>query len=345
MLVLVPAHNEAERLPAALRSLWAQTLVPAWIVVVSDNCADATEAVARSYGAYVFRTAANVAKKAGALNQAVARLLPELRDDDRVLVMDADSALDPSFMAEASKHIAAGFSAVGGVFRGDAGGGFVGHLQRNEYARYARDIARLRGKCLVVTGTAALFRAGVLREVSWARRAGYLPVGDGRGGLYDTTALTEDNELTFALLHLRHRVISPPQCTLVTEVMPGWRALWRQRLRWKRGAIENCLQYGWTRITWKYWARQLLTATGILVSAAYLGTLALMPFFGEVRIHLFWLAVTAIFMLERAITVRYRGWRQMLLAITMYELVLDYFLQLCQAKAWLDILFRRRRDW
>ncbi len=58
--------------------------------------------------------------------------------------------------------------AVGGVFRGGPGGGFVGHLQRNEYARYARDVRRLHGKCLVVTGTAALFRARTLRVVSAA---------------------------------------------------------------------------------------------------------------------------------------------------------------------------------
>lgn len=35
-----------------------------------------------------------------------------------------------------------------------------------------------------------------------ARQGGRLPAGNGHGGVYDTTVLTEDNELTFALLHL-----------------------------------------------------------------------------------------------------------------------------------------------
>lgn len=148
--------------------------------------------------------------------------------------MDADCTLDSGFLNNAGRYLDRGYGAVGGIFSGDSGGGFVGHLRRNEYARYARDVARRNGRCPVVTGTAAAFRVEVLRRVSDARFDGRLPAGDGVGGLYDTTVLTEDNELTFALRHLAYRVVSPPECTLVTEVMPTWGALWRQRLRWKR---------------------------------------------------------------------------------------------------------------
>lgn len=51
-------------------------------------------------------------------------------------------------------------------------------------------------------------------------------------------------ELAFALLRLGHRVLSPSACTLETEVMTSWSALWTQRPGWKRGAVENCVQYG-----------------------------------------------------------------------------------------------------
>ena len=64
-------------------------------MVVADNCTDRTEDVARAGGAEVFRTVDNTHKKAGALNQVLAGLLPGLDDDDLVLVMDADSLLDP----------------------------------------------------------------------------------------------------------------------------------------------------------------------------------------------------------------------------------------------------------
>ncbi len=37
---------------------------------------------------------------------------------------------------------------------------------------------------------------------------------------------------------------SPNGCRVVTELMPTWRNLWTQRLRWQRGALENLGAYG-----------------------------------------------------------------------------------------------------
>jgi cellulose synthase/poly-beta-1,6-N-acetylglucosamine synthase-like glycosyltransferase len=296
-------------------------------------------------GVEVLETVNNTDKKAGALNQVFEVLLPTLKDEDIILVQDADSSLDRHFIEAATYYLKRGYGGVGGVFRGGAGGGFVGHLQRNEYARYARDVNRLNGKCLVITGTAAVFRVKVLREISSARLSGKLPAGNGRGGIYDTTVLTEDNELTFALLHLGYKVISPSQCTLLTEVMTNWKSLWKQRLRWKRGAVQNCFQYGLTKITWRYWGRQLVTFLGVIVSIAYLCSIAWALLIDGMHIHEFWLWVTLIFVVERVVTVRYRGWRQMLLAATMYELILDYFLQMCHVKAYLDVMVHKANNW
>jgi cellulose synthase/poly-beta-1,6-N-acetylglucosamine synthase-like glycosyltransferase len=89
-----------------------------------------------------------------------------------------------------------------------------------------------------------------------------LPPGDQR--LYDTRVLTEDNGLSLALWHLGYKIVSPKQCTLSPEVMEGWADLAKQRIRWKRGALENCRQYGLTRITLEYWYRQILSAIGIV---------------------------------------------------------------------------------
>ncbi|MBN9200083.1 MAG: glycosyltransferase family 2 protein [Microbacterium chocolatum] len=345
-VALLPAHDEADTIASAIRGLREQTAPPDWIIVVPDNCSDETETIARSEGVDVFVTEGNVDKKAGALNQVLERLLPELAYHDVILVQDADSRLDPPFVEEGLRRLAdPRYGAVGGVFRGDDRRGFVAHLQRNEYARYARDVARLRGRCLVVTGTAALFRVATLRRISEARRSGELPAGDGRGGVYDTTVLTEDNEISFAIMHLGYRILSPSACTLVTETMPTWRALWAQRLRWKRGAVENCMQYGLTRITWRYWGRQALGLLGVLVTALYLATVALALVSSSFQIHPLWLALTAVFVVERVVTVRYRGWRHMVAAATMYELVLDGFLQIVQGKAYADALTRRRRRW
>lgn len=348
VIALVPAHNEEQGIAQTVEGLRSQARVPDEIVVVADNCTDDTVKIARAYGTTVFETVGNTDKKAGALNQALRQYLPGLDDDDLLLIQDADSILDPLFIRNAEWHLdrAPNLGAVGGVFSGGPGGGFVGHLQRNEYARYARDVYRLNGKCLVVTGTAALFRAKTLRHVVRARLEGALPSGDGNGGVYDTSVLTEDNELSFALMTLDYDILSPAECRLVTEVMPTWRELWNQRLRWKRGAIENCFQYGFTNVTAPYWGRQLLTLLGVLVTFAYLGSIiyALVIDHG-LFIHPFWMGVTAVFILERIVTIRYRGWRYMALAATMYELTVDLFLQVVHAKAYLDAALNRKKAW
>ena len=76
------------------------------------------------------------------------------------------------------------------------GPGLVGQLQRNEYTRYQRYISRRRGKVFVLTGTASLFRAYALKAVADSRgdlsRA--IPVS-----VYDTLAMTEDNEMTLGV--------------------------------------------------------------------------------------------------------------------------------------------------
>jgi cellulose synthase/poly-beta-1,6-N-acetylglucosamine synthase-like glycosyltransferase len=344
VVALVPAHDEEAQIGAALASLRAQDRAPDLVFVIADNCSDGTARIARESGAVVFETRDNVHKKAGALNQILDRLLPALAPQDAVLVMDADSILAPTFLAEAVAHLQEGVGGVGGVFTGRSGGGFVGMLQRNEYARYARDVQRLGGRVLVLTGTATLFSAETLRHVVRARAAGELP---GAAQVYDTHVLTEDNELTLALLHLGYTVTSPSGCRLTTEVMESWRDLYRQRLRWKRGAIENLRDYGLTRITLPYWGRQLLTLLGVVVTAAYLVALTWsFAVHGDVALHPLWLGVTVVFMLERIVTVRSRGPVQMLLAgLLVVEMGFDVFLQGVHAKALVDAVLDRERRW
>ena len=208
LTVLVPAHNEALTLGATLDSLWGQSRPPDKVVVVADNCTDDTVEVARRHGAEVFATVNNREKKAGGLNQALSEMFPHIDRRDVAMVMDADSVIVPEFLETAMGRLEADpdLIAVGGVFAGEDGGGLVGQLQRNEYTRYRRIIARRRGKVFVLTGTASLFRAYALKAVADAR--GSLIPGD-PGHVYDTSAMTEDNEMTLALKSLGAKMISP----------------------------------------------------------------------------------------------------------------------------------------
>jgi len=57
------------------------------------------------------------------------------------------------------------------------------------------------------------------------------------------------------------------------------------------------------------------------------------------------MCVTGVFILERVITVKDAGWKQMLLSATMYELVIDFFLQAAHAKAYFDSALGRKKEW
>ncbi|WP_078615254.1 glycosyltransferase [Streptomyces sp. NRRL S-475] len=349
VIVLVPAYREVDSLPHVLEALRAQTHPADRVIVTLDPHRESRrtaelERIARAAGAEVWHSADNRHKKAGNLNGALSRLLPDVSDQDAILVQDADTYLDPHFIEVTRRKMGKGYGAVGGNFRGRSGGRLCGAFQRNEFARYARDTARKNGKVLCLTGTACLFRAGALNDVLDARRSGRLPPAE---GVYDTKALTEDNELTLALKHLHHRIVAPPRATMTTEVMETWQALAKQRLRWKRGALENLIDYGLTRYTTEGWARQLVAFLGVSVSTAYIGSVIWFLAFGSgLRIAPFWIAFTAFYAMERAITVKSRGWRVSIASmLVLPEWCFDLFLQGVHLRAIADTALRRNRIW
>ncbi|MET9951707.1 glycosyltransferase family 2 protein [Streptomyces sp. NPDC006339] len=345
LIALIPAHNEAAGITATLDSLRAQRRVPDRVVVISDNSTDDTVAVAEAAGAEVWETRHNRARKAGALNQALARLLPEPGDDAAVLVMDADSVIDREFLATAERLLTASdrLGAVGGVFYGAPGAGVLGQFQRNEYTRYGREIARRDGRVMVLTGTASVIKARALREVADAR--GDLLPGT-RGHVYDTLALTEDNELTLALKTLRWDLVSPPECRVVTEIMPSWKDLWHQRLRWQRGALENLRHYGLTSVTWRYWGQQAGIGAGTVAFFLYLLLVLITAVTNTWGWHPLWLAVGGLFLVERLLTVWRAGGPARLLALPLIpELLYDAFIQAIFVRSLLDILRGRTARW
>jgi cellulose synthase/poly-beta-1,6-N-acetylglucosamine synthase-like glycosyltransferase len=335
VIALLPAHNEAESIAATLAALRDQTRVPDVVIVICDNCTDDTARIAAEHGATVWSTEGNSHKKAGALNFALERVLPGLDDQDAVLIQDADSFLDPDFVAVTAAKLDQGYAAVGGNFYARAGGGLCGAFQRNEYARYARDNARKHGRVLCITGVGTLFRVSALRAVAAAIADGRLP-DSGGGFVYSYATLTK---------HLGFRFVCPKNATMSTEAMLTWRDLGKQRLRWKRGAFEDLLSYGLTRHTLKGWGLQLVSAVGVAATLIYVGTLILAPWLGF-HPKLWFLSITLIYALERVITVSARGWKiQVFSAAVFPEWFYDLFLQAVQIRALWGAAWRTSKSW
>ncbi|HEY2576536.1 MAG TPA: glycosyltransferase [Streptosporangiaceae bacterium] len=254
IVALVPAHNEAAAIGATIASLRRQTHPPDRIIVVADNCTDDTEDLSLLHGAEVLTTVGNTARKAGALNQALRQVLPGLGRADFVLAMDADSQLNADWIRHATGALRRDrwLGGVCGTYSGEPGQGVLLQLQRNEFVRAARMVGR-RADLWVLSGTGTMFRVPVLREV--ARERGRTLPGL-PGEYYCSASITEDYEITLALKTLGYRCLCPPGCTALTELMPTWRHLFRQRLRWQSGTLTALRRYGFTRATRANWVRQ-----------------------------------------------------------------------------------------
>jgi len=321
--VLIPAHNEAASIEDTLRSVAMQTKAADRVFVIADNCTDDTARLAREAGAEVIETVGNTEKKAGALNQFLERWLPVMADECMIVVQDADTQLARKFIETAARELDRGAGACGGVFYGAPGSGLLGQLQRQEFTRYARQLGRNMGKARVLTGTGTAFRAAALKHLLSARRSGQLPGGT---GVYTTSSLTEDGEITLALKTLGHQCVSPEECSVTTEIMPTIPQLWKQRTRWQRGALEDLRTYGLTRVTTPYILRQFLMALSVM--AFLLWWVSAPGIISANGVHLSWLwtSISALFVVERVVTVRKGGWKAMLLAFAMLpELIYDLF--------------------
>jgi biofilm PGA synthesis N-glycosyltransferase PgaC len=344
--VLIPAHNEESLIANTIVSLREQDRAPERIVVIADNCTDATVEVAKKLGVEVFETVDNQEKKAGALNQFLRILLPTLGENDTVMVMDADTVLRQGFIGSAVKHFVddRGLSAVGGLFFGEERKGLLAQIQKNEYTRYSREINRRRGRVFVLTGTASIFRAKSLRTVA-EQRGKLLPGTSGQ--VYDTHALTEDNELTLALKSLGALMLSPAECMVETELMPNLGALWRQRLRWERGAMENIATYGITSTTARYWSQQLGLAYSVFALWTYFLLIVLQLVSSDTWVwYPFWIITALVFVAEKVWTVRKGDLKGKLLASTLViELLYETFLGIIFVKGVFDMAFKKQAHW
>lgn len=341
VVALVPARNEGESIQDTVNALFAQTHRFDQIVVVTNNCTDdgATARLAQESGAEVIDAGVQKHYKAGALNSALDLILPDLSDDDFVLIQDADTVLNPDFVRAG---LAAMRDDVGGVcarYDMQAPHSVLEQLQANEFTRSRRKITRDRSTVKIPVGIATLFRVKTIRAVIEARSTGVLP---GSATFYNLESLCEDYRLTLDLKMLGYRLVSPPDCRPKTHAMPTLKKLWGQRVRWTEGAKNDLRDLGWNPVTRPYilaqWNR-LLAMLSPFVYVAYLLSLELT--YGRIVWELPWLTVNAIVAVERVVTVRRGGWKAMALAaLILPEMAYDWFL----AATYLSGLMRHLRS-
>ncbi len=337
---LIPAWNEEKFIAATIEGLGRQTRPPDLIVVIANNCTDDTAAAARAAGAEVIEMPHNPHRKGGALNYGIETLLASLADKDRIFVMDADTVVVPRWFELAGAAMDAdpdGRTVVSGRYACKTQYGLIGLLQRAEFARECRMIDRRGDRTHILVGTSTLLPVAMLREVIAARREGRLPAGY----VYLPGSLTEDFELTLAAKTLGWKTVSPHGCDAITDVMPTWKMLWHQRIRWMQGGVEDLRRYGWTKTTLPFHVRRSWILFGLAAMWLFYATvLATWASSGTVITSLPWALLTAVFIADRVAGVRAQGTRCMLFAALLIpEILYNMFAQFVYATA----LFRAFR--
>lgn len=119
-IILIPAHNEELLLGDILQDLQHQ-FYPAdhyEIVVIADNCTDKTAEIATAAGAITLvRNDLTNRGKGQALNWAIQEQLSHWsRSWDALVIMDADSILNPDFLWFMDERLQQGYQAIQGYY-------------------------------------------------------------------------------------------------------------------------------------------------------------------------------------------------------------------------------------
>lgn len=215
--VLIPAHDEADQLPHTLHSVFAADYPASHlrVLVVADNCTDATAEVAISYGAdCVIRTDPAHCGKGYALAYGLPQAMPGA---EAVIVLDADCTISADFLRRMSDRLRTADAVQSAVVSTNTASpaGYVAAVGSAIDNTTAAGLDTLR--CRVpLRGTGMGFRRQVLDRLPWG---GFGP--------------TEDAEYAAALAANRVRVRFAPGAEVRCEAPADGRAFAVQRRRWR----------------------------------------------------------------------------------------------------------------
>jgi len=110
-LVLVPAHDEELVIGRCLTAIRADRKPGDEILVVADRCTDGTSRIARAHGAKVLERSEDQEPGRAAARHAGLEFARGL-EWDAVVMLDADSVIEPGFFAACERTLASGARAV-----------------------------------------------------------------------------------------------------------------------------------------------------------------------------------------------------------------------------------------
>jgi 1,2-diacylglycerol 3-beta-glucosyltransferase len=246
--IVIPAHNEEVVIESTVRRL--KDLRGRWVAyVMNDGSADRTSALAHEAAAgdprirVIDRDPAIAGQGKGEVLNHAYRLISEqvvsggdtllgdTPDDVVICVVDADGWLEP----HALEHVAPLMAdpRVGGVQlpvrMWNATDSYLTLMQDAEFLSFGRLVQAGRDP----VGSVGLGGNGQFVRLAALQQQGRAPW---------SRCLTEDLDLSMALISQGWRLRFCPHAAVAQQGLPGWRALLRQRTRWIQGHY-SCWQH------------------------------------------------------------------------------------------------------
>ncbi len=229
---IVPAYNEENSIGETLQSLLALDY-PAekvQLIVVNDGSTDRTrQKVEESIRSHPQREILLLNQvnmgKGKALNSGLEKAKGEF-----YACLDADSFVSPNALREMLPYFAEeNVAAVCPLLKVKKPACVLQKVQWTEYiVNMLYKFLNAQLDCVHVTpGPFSVYRTSVIRKL----------------GGYDEHTITEDLEIALRLQKHHYKIIQTFDAAVETLSPDTWRELFRQRVRWYRGSIENALTY------------------------------------------------------------------------------------------------------
>lgn len=253
--VLICARNEERviRLPVKSIAMGKYPADKRDVIVLADNCSDATARRAREAGALVWEKRTPSAGKGDVLAWGVERVVKD-GSYDAIAVFDADNIACDRWLDEVNDALNDGESIVTGRRHSSnakanaiAGWYTVYWDMMNELSNRVRTNLGLSGK---LTGTGFAFLLGVLGPEGWK-----------------THTMVEDVEFTVQSNIRSHRVTYVESADYADEQPETARYMWRQLRRWATGGWQVARGY------FKPWLRALVRRPSLRLFDSYFAIL------------------------------------------------------------------------
>ncbi|MEA5507021.1 glycosyltransferase family 2 protein [Halotia wernerae UHCC 0503] len=228
--VLVPAHNEEVVIRSTLLDIKSQLQKQHHLVVIADNCSDATAEIARAVGATVIeRHDPLLTGKGYALDYGLRFI--ESEPPDVVVFIDADCKVEPGAIEQLTQYAIATKRPVQATYLMSKPSNSSPKASVSAFAFKVKNLVRPLGlaqmkiPCLL-TGTGMAFPWSVISTVDLAN--GYI---------------VEDMKLGLDLTIAGHTPVFCPQANVTALLPQQAQATKSQRTRWEHGHLKSLLTY------------------------------------------------------------------------------------------------------